>query len=74
MMRRPPSDLLDLLRGCGLPWRFENGNRHYKVMIGERFVGILPRSGGRLWEHGRQHKNLIAQVRRAIAAGGGKSR
>jgi len=64
-MRRLPDDLQALLESSNVPWRIEQGKRHYKIFVGERMVGILPR-GSSLRRTYRAHLNTLAQVRRAI--------
>jgi hypothetical protein len=65
-MKQPPDDLIALLKGSGLPWRIDNGGKHYKIMLAGHLAAILPRNGG--WPEGRAHKNMIAQIRRALRA------
>ena len=69
---RLPDDLREVLDSSRLPWRIDNGKRHFKLIIGGRLVAILPKSG-RVDGAGiglRAHKNTMANVRRAIKAQG----
>ena len=66
-MTRLSSDIEAVLQESGLPWRIEKGARHHKVIVGTQFAGILPRGNtGYSNKAGRAHKNIIAQIRRAI--------
>lgn len=65
-MKRLPDDLRQLLTDSGLPWRIETGGQHLKIIVGGRFVGILPKSLHVRNKTYRAHKNTVAQVRRAI--------
>jgi len=55
-----------LLDESGIPWRLETGGRHHKLFIDDRMVCVLPLSGGTNKPLGRQNKNSLASVRRAI--------
>jgi hypothetical protein len=65
---RVPDDLQDLLDASGLPWRIDNGKRHYKIMVNERLVGILPKGRNlhRKSHNARPRQNTLAQIRRVI--------
>ena len=52
------------LATSGVPYEIENGARHYKIKVGGRLCGILPRTGKPNTE--RSVLNVRAQVRRAI--------
>jgi hypothetical protein len=52
------------LAASGVPYEIENGARHYKIKVGGRLCGILPRSGRGSTNRGIL--NVMAQVRRAI--------
>jgi len=61
---RLPDDLHDLLKASGLNWRIEDGGEHFKLMVSDQFVAILPK--GSRADLGSGHLSLVAQVRRAI--------
>jgi hypothetical protein len=65
---RVPDDLQALLDDSGLPWRIDNGKRHYKIIVDERLVGILPKGRDlhRKSHNARPHLNTLAQIRRII--------
>jgi len=71
-MRRIPDELKDMLNESGVDWRLEIGTRHMKVMIGGRLAAILPKGKAvnQIGYSNRSHKNMLAQVRRAITAQG----
>lgn len=64
--RRLPQAILDTLERSGLPWRIDGGKRHFRLIVGDKFVAILPQSLD--WDgfKGRADRNTLAQVRRAI--------
>ena len=61
------AEIVELLKTSGVPWEIKNGSRHRKIVVGGKLVGILPH--GKVREHisYRSQKNIVAQVRRAIA-------
>lgn len=63
-MRLPP-DIVQELDATGRPWDFKLGAKHWKITVGGKLVGILPRNL-KLAETGRAKKNVIAQIRRAV--------
>jgi len=65
-MRRLPSEIEDLLRASGQPWRVDTGSKHFKVIVGGRLAAILPKSLTRHRVKDRSHRNAVAQIRRAI--------
>lgn len=68
-MRRIPQIVADELDACGLPWRLVDGGRHYKLIVGDRLTGILPKA--RVSDHiGAKQRafNIRAQIRRAAKA------
>ena len=70
---RLPDDLREMLESSRLPWQIVIGKRHYKLLIRDRLVAILPKSSRPSSGAGigiRAHKNLLANVRRAIKAQG----
>ena len=64
-MRFLPGELEEILNSCGLPWRIEDGSRHHKIYVGNRLAGVIPKGKSRN-NLNTAHKNMIAQVRRAI--------
>jgi hypothetical protein len=69
MAPRLPSELRKVLLSSGMPWRIDTGTRHYKLIVGDRFAAILPKSGRLSNFSGRADKNTVAQVRRVIRKG-----
>jgi hypothetical protein len=65
-MQKLPDDLRRVLDHSGVPWRIDNGSRHYKLIVADRLAGILPRSLRVRRQNCRWLKNCIAQVRRVI--------
>jgi hypothetical protein len=63
MTKRLPAAIRRALDATGKPWAIELGNRHRKIILANRFVGILPL--GRSIEADRATKNVVAQIRRA---------
>lgn len=62
-----PPLVADELESCGKPWRTENGGRHTKLFVNDRFVGILSRSlADTSWAGKRRVLNIRAQIRRAV--------
>jgi hypothetical protein len=59
-------ELARTLDATGKPWHTTKGSRHTKLFLGDRLVGILPRSG-KLDDTraSRAKKNLLTQIRRA---------
>lgn len=53
------------LDDCGKPWSLRRGSRHLKIIVGDRFAGILPRSGAGSTANIRAEKNVVAQIKRA---------
>ena len=64
--QRLPQDILDALERSGLPWRIDSGKRHFRLIVGDKFVAVLPQSLDWNGFKGRADKNTLAQVRRAI--------
>lgn len=60
---RVPDAIQQALTDTGLPYRIEQGAKHWKIVVDNRLVGILPLSGGD--DRGRGHLNTVAQIRRA---------
>jgi hypothetical protein len=65
--KKVPDDLKKLLIDSGLPWRVENGGKHFKVFVGDRLATVLPFSPGTGRQRRRSHSNVLAVVRRVIA-------
>ena len=62
-----PSEAVRLLKESGVPWRIDLGTRHYKLIVADRLITVLPRGGVHPdGYHGRADKNVMAHVRRAI--------
>ena len=63
-----------MLNASGLPWRLDNGKRHIKLIVGERFTTILPKAKlhSSANSPGKAHQNVLAQVRRTIRRQGGR--
>lgn len=61
-----PSFIRDELDACGLPWRIERGKRHQKIVVADKFVGILPLNAVSDIPGTRSSLNIRAQIRRAI--------
>lgn len=53
------------LEDCGKPWSIKQGSRHLKVIVNNRFAGILPKDGLGNSASPNAQRNLIAQIRRA---------
>jgi len=66
-------DIEDLLNASGVPWRVDEGTKHLHIVVGGRLAAILPKGRQLRWDKGRGHKNVVAQVRRAIRACGGET-
>jgi len=66
MSPRLPDNLRKVLTSSGLPWHIEMGSRHYKLIIDDHMVAILPKSGRLSHFCGRADRNVMAQVRRVI--------
>jgi hypothetical protein len=49
----------------GANWRIENGGRHRKLFVEDRFVGILP-FGSKGDAHTRSVLAIRSQIRRAL--------
>jgi ATP-dependent protease HslVU (ClpYQ) peptidase subunit len=60
---RLSKDVQRALDECGQPWRIDKGSRHLKIIVNEKFVGILPIKGS--GPAIRADKNIVAQIRRA---------
>jgi len=60
---RIPKQIERALEATGLPYRIEKGTIHRKIIVGGKFVGILPY--GKVNEADRANKNVVAQIRRA---------
>jgi len=61
-----PPDMREVLAASGLPWHIENGSSHLKLIVGDRFTTILPKSNRvRMMTNGA-HRNAMAHIRRAI--------
>lgn len=58
-------EVREALEECGLPWSLERGNRHFKIMVGGRFVGILPLNGKISESSRRATLNIASQIKRA---------
>jgi hypothetical protein len=56
-------EILPDLRATGLPWSIKRGKRHLKIIVGGKFVGILPLDGKT--GQPRELRNLRSQIRRA---------
>jgi hypothetical protein len=72
---RLPDDLKTLLDASGLPWRIEDGGKHFKIMVCNRLAGILPK--GPMSSDpasGRAHANMMKQIRRTIKTEQGQER
>jgi hypothetical protein len=65
-MKLLPDEMANALKASGLPWRVATGSRHYKVIVGGKFVAILPKSPTARNYHGPGHRNALANIRRAI--------
>jgi hypothetical protein len=63
-MIRLPAPMRDVLDNSGLPWRVEDGGKHYKIFINSRLCAIFPK-GGQV-SVGRSLQNSLAQLRRRI--------
>lgn len=64
-MTKPLDELRPTLDETGLPWRAEQGTKHVKIFLRERFVGIVPTNGTSSRRCERGMKNVRAQIRRA---------
>lgn len=62
---RLPKEVQAALDGCGQPWSLERGSRHMKIIVGGRFVGILPANGKISESNRRPTLNIAAQIKRA---------
>lgn len=59
-----PWQIEEALQSSGLPWRIDLGTSHYKIVLGGRFVGILPK--GKFSESNKRGiLNIAGQIRRA---------
>jgi hypothetical protein len=61
-----PPLIADELERCGLPWRIDNGGKHYKLFVGDQFVGVLQRSVTSAWADKRRNLNVRSQIRRIV--------
>lgn len=62
-------DIEELLNSSGVPWHVKEGRRHLHVVVAGRLVGVLPKGHQSQWDtNGRGHRNVVAQIRRAIRA------
>lgn len=59
-----PNELREALEKTGLPWRSEEGTKHYKIKLAGRLVAIYPK-GKKREANLRVLLNTISQVRRA---------
>jgi hypothetical protein len=59
-----PREIETALEKCGVPWSLQNGSRHFKIVVGGRFVGILPH-GKIQGNNKRATLNIAAQIKRA---------
>ena len=62
-------DILRVLDETGLCWEVKAGNRHIKLLIQGRLVGIHPLAGPKVSASGTQRAvyNTISQIRRVAA-------
>lgn len=60
-----PREVQAELDGCGQPWSLERGSRHLKIIVGGRFVGIMPANGKINESNRRATLNIAAQIKRA---------
>ena len=61
-----PTDMRRLLDECGLEWRIDTGSRHYKLIVDDEFVTILPKSNKVRNSTWRAHLNAMSHIKRAI--------
>lgn len=59
-----PREIQSALDACGLPWSFEMGSRHIKIIVGGRFAGIIPKCGSPSESNRRATLNIAAQIKR----------
>ena len=71
MSRKYEKQIEGELDATGLPWSFDRGTKHIKVVLGGTLVGILPR--GKTIKDGdsRAFMNLRSQIRRLARNMGG---
>lgn len=55
-------EMRSMLEETGLPWSFEMGGKHIKIILDGRLAGILPRCGRSNTQ--RSELNTRAQIRR----------
>lgn len=64
-IKRTHPEVYEALEQTGLDWEVKPGGRHWKIVLGGRLTGILPRgSGSRQKSHLRAMKNVVSQIRR----------
>jgi len=57
------------LEESGVPWTVEVGSKHYKIRVGGRLAGVLPKAGGNGGAFsGRAAQNTASQIRRVARA------
>jgi len=59
-------EIKQLLETSRQPWRIETGGRHYKILINEKLVSILPLSPHARKRKGNAQRNVIARLRRIL--------
>jgi hypothetical protein len=61
-----PTDMRRLLDDSGVDWRIDTGTRHYKLIVNDEFVTILPKSNKVRNSTWRAHLNAMSHIKRAI--------
>jgi hypothetical protein len=61
-----PPKIQAALDETGLPYEVENGNRHRKIRLAGRMVGIIPMCGNGS-DSRRAELNIVSQIRRGAA-------
>jgi hypothetical protein len=57
------------LEESGVPWTIEVGSKHYKIRVGGRLAGVLPKAGGKGGVFtARAAQNTASQIRRVARA------
>lgn len=71
MSRKYEKQIEGELEATGLPWSFDRGTKHIKVVLGGNLVGILPRGKTIRDGNSRAFMNLRSQIRRLARDIGG---
>ena len=64
MSRKYEKQIEGELKATGLPFAFDRGTKHIKVVLAGTLVGILPRGKTIRESDGRAFMNLRSQIRR----------